>query len=252
MARLARIDTRHKQYWNPARRTALATIASDSGLSTAHLALGNVRFWHDWKWKEAEQEFQFALRRNPSHPDAHHDLAWLQISQGRRAEAMASLARSLALDPLSARTNMDAAWLLLQAGRFRESAEQAHRTLQVDPAMREAYMCLFRALLYARDFPAARAALEPMLTSQDRESLAGLEAETAVRRLIERGLPAISDPYQRALRLAWLGAKEEALSELEAAFRERSNMMPLVAVDPGFRELRAHPRFQKLRHDLGL
>ena len=221
-------------------------------MSAAHLALGNVGFWHDWKWQEAEQEFQFALRRSPSNPDAHHDLAWLEVSEGRRSEALASLARALALDPLSARTNMDAAWLLLQAGRFRESAAQARRTLQVDPEMREAYGCLFRALLYAGDFPAARAALEPILSAEQRVSLAGLGPEAAIRRIMERTLDSISDSYQRALRLAWLGSRDRALSELEAAFKERSNMMPMMAVDPGFAGLKGEARFQKLVRDLGL
>jgi DNA-binding winged helix-turn-helix (wHTH) protein/TolB-like protein/Tfp pilus assembly protein PilF len=252
MVRLARLDSRFRQYWNPARRAAREAVALDGGMSAAHLALGNVRFWHDWKWNEAEQEFQFALRRNPSNPDVHHDLAWLEVSQGRRAEALASLARALALDPLSARTNMDAAWLLLQAGRFRESAAQARRTLQVDPEMREAYGCLFRALLYAGDFPAARAALEPVLSAEQRTSLGGLAPEAAVHRMMQQTLGSISDPYQRALRLAWLGSRDQALTELETAFKERSNMMPLMAVDPGFAGLKGEARFQKLVRDLGL
>jgi len=250
--RLARIDSRFRGSWEPARKAAREALQVDSQMGSAHLALGNVAFWHDWEWKTAEREMQFALRRNPSNPDAHHDLAWLHVSAGRRSEALASLARALALDPLSPRTNMDAAWLLLQAGRFRESAAQARRTLQVDPEMREAYSCLSRALLYAGDFKGALAALEPVLSEQDRAALAGVPAEEGMRRLMQRTLASHSDPYQRALRLAWLGSREEALGQLEAAFRERSSMMPLTAVDPGFASLGQEARFQKIVRDLGL
>jgi len=60
------------------------------------------------------------------------------------------------------------------------------------------------------------------------------------------------DHYQRGWRLAWLGSREEALSEIEAAVLEHSPMMPLVAVDPGFAAIRDDARFRKVVHDLGL
>ena len=251
LVRLARIDSRFRGNWERARQAARQALQADPEMGGAHLALGNVAFWHDWDWQTAERELRTALRRNPSDPDAHHDLAWLYVSAGRRAEAMESLARALALDPLSARTNMDSAWLLLQAGRFRESAEQARRTLQVDPQMKEAYACLSRALLYAGDVAGALAAAQPELAEPDRARLAGLTPRDAIRKLMESRLSLISDPYQRALRLAWLGSRDAALEQLEAALRARSSMMPLVAVDPGFAALRNDPRFQKIVRDVG-
>jgi hypothetical protein len=42
------------------------------------------------------------------------------------------------------------------------------------------------------------------------------------------------DPYQRAWRLTWIGAREEALTAVEEAFQQRSLMMPLIAVEPAF------------------
>jgi TolB-like protein len=70
LIRLARLEPRHPEYWQRARGAA---DHLDTG--PAHLALGNIAFWRDWDWKTAEREFQAALQRNPSNPDAHHDLA---------------------------------------------------------------------------------------------------------------------------------------------------------------------------------
>jgi len=216
MVRLARIGTKPPEWWETAR---LAAQSGDG--AAAHLALGNVAFWRDWKWDTARREYEQALRINPSNPDAHHDIAWLDAALGMRAQALESLETAIAIDPLSARTRIDSAWLLMQIGRFDEAAKEARRTLELEPDMKEAQACLNRALLYS-----------------------GNGAKVTIR----DG----SDPYDRAWRLSWLGKRDEALSALEEAFRVRSLMMPLVAVDPGFASVRSDPRFRKIVADMGL
>ena len=88
----------------------------------------------------------------------------------------------------------------------------------------------------------------------DLQAVAGLPPSQAVRMLFKRSIRAkgVMDPYQRAWRLAWLGSREEALAEVEEAFRARSSMMPLVAVDPAFASIRKEARFQKVVRDMGL
>jgi TolB-like protein/DNA-binding winged helix-turn-helix (wHTH) protein/Flp pilus assembly protein TadD len=245
LIRLARVEPRHPEYWQRAR-----DAADRMDTAPAHLALGNIAFWRDWDWKTAEREFQAALRRNPSNPDAHHDLAWLLAALGRRSEAVSALDRALALDPLSGRTHMDAAWILLQAGRFDRAATEARRALELDPQIPEAYACIARALLYAGDDRAALEAIRPTLAAEESKAIAGLPPREALRRTF-LSRPA-ADPYQRALRLAFAGRNQEALTALEEAFRVRSLMMPLVAVDPGFLPIRGDARFQKIVKNLRL
>lgn len=52
--------------------------------------------------------------------------------------------------------------------------------------------------------------------------------------------------YVRAHYYLGLGNQEQALTELERAYDERSWLVALVKVDPLLDELRAHPRFQAL------
>jgi tetratricopeptide (TPR) repeat protein len=231
LTRLARSGQRFRGAWDRAR----AIIPPD-----ADLARGNIAFWHDWDWTAADRAFQSALRRRPSDPDAHHDYAWLLVALGRRAEGIAALQRSIALDPLSARVNIDAGWLYLQAGRFREAAAQARRALELDPKLNEARACLARALVYAGD---SRGALDVLREeAPDRvKAVEGLPPDEAIRTLWRSAAP--SDPYQRAWRLAWIGERDQALAALEEALSERASMMPLVAVDPAFAAIRNDPRF---------
>jgi DNA-binding winged helix-turn-helix (wHTH) protein/TolB-like protein len=252
--RLARIYPRRPELWERVRKAARDAIESGAEPPGAHVAFGNVAFWRDWDWKTAEREFRAALRGNPSDPDAHHDLAWLLMAVGRREEALASLHRAIALDPLSARIQMDAGWLLLQGGRYHEAAVHARRALDLEPEMTEARGCVYRALLYAGDDRGALEAIRESIPPDRMKAVAGLPPFQAVRVLFKDSIRAkgAMDPYQRAWRLAWVGSRDEALAEVEEAFRTRSSMMPLVAVDPAFASIRKEARFQKIVHDMGL
>jgi len=120
--------------------------------------------------------------------------------------------------------------------------------------MSEARACLSRALLYAGDDAAALQAIRPLISEERLRAVAGMLPEQAMRQLFRDSIRAkgTMDPYQRAWRLAWVGERAEALSEVEDAFRTRSLMMPLVAVDPGFANIRTDPRFLSIVRRLGL
>jgi tetratricopeptide (TPR) repeat protein len=215
--------------------------------------MGNVAFWHDWNWRAAQHEFREALRINPSDPDAHHDLAWLQAALGLRGDAITSLETAIAIDPLSARTRMDSAWLFLQLGQFGRAASEARRALELSPGLNEARFCLSRALLYAGDVRSAMEALNPLLPQSLISKTAALSPADAMRHLIEfQAARTKSDSYQRAWQLALLGSRPEALTALEQGFADRNPMMPMIAADPAFRTIREDPRFRTLVKRMGL
>src|SRR5258707_8941852 len=158
------------------------------------------------------------------------------MAVGRREEALASLRRAMALDPLSARIQMDSGWLFLQGGRYREAAEHARRALDLDSEMTEARGCVYRALLYAGDDRGALEAIRGSISPNDLQAVAGLPPSQAVRMLFKSSIRAkgVMDPYQRAWRLAGVGSREEPLAGEEGAFRPHSCVNPLVGVDPAF------------------
>jgi len=252
LVRLARTG-RAAANWEAARSAAQAALAADTNLALAHLALGNVAFWHDWNWAVAQREIREALRINPSNPDAHHDLAWLQTALGLRGGAVASLETAIAIDPLSARTRMDSAWLFLQLGQFQRAASEARRALELNPGLNEARFCISRALLYSGDVRSAVEALKPLMPQSLVAETAALSPEKAMHRLIEfQAAGERSDAYQRAWQLGLLGSRSEALTALEEGFAERNPMMPLIAADPAFQSIREEPRFRRLVSRMGL
>jgi hypothetical protein len=111
---------------------------------------------------------------------------------------------------------------------------------------------MFRALLYAGDEAAALTALQGSLDEAGRKEIAGLAAPEAIRRMVTQWAGSMRSPYQRALMWAWLRRKEEALAQIEEAKRTRNSMMPMVAVDPGFAELRGDARFRRIVGEMGL
>jgi serine/threonine-protein kinase len=253
LVRLARMGKSSAGSWEDARAAARTALKADGDLAAAHLGMGNIAFWHDWNWRAAQKEFRETLRINPSNPDAHHDLAWLQVALGMRGDAMSSLETAIAIDPLSARTRMDSAWLLLQMGQFDRAGSEARRALELDPKMNEARFCLSRALLYAGDVRSALEAVRPLMPQALAAEIAVLSSADAVHRLIKYQTgDATSDPYQRAWRFAWLGSRAEALAALEEGFARRSLMMPLISTDPAFRAIRDEARFRAIAGRMGL
>jgi DNA-binding winged helix-turn-helix (wHTH) protein/TolB-like protein/Tfp pilus assembly protein PilF len=253
LIRLARMGKPSTGSWESARAAAQAALRADGNLAAAHLALGNIAFWHDWNWPAAQHEFREALRINPSNPDAHHDRAWLDVALGLPSDATASLETAIAIDPLSARTRMDSAWLLLEMGQFDRAGSEARRALELDPAMNEARFCVSRALLYVGDVRSALEAVRPLMPQSLAAQIAALPSAAAVRRLIEFQVrDGTLDPYQRAWRFAWLGSRAEALTALEEGLASRSPMMPLIVADPAFRGIRYHARFRAIARSMRL
>jgi tetratricopeptide (TPR) repeat protein len=78
-----------------ARRAALRALDLDDQLVEAHVALGWVLFFHDWKWTEAEASLTRAIELDPNHADAHRAYAHLyRFSDGTTRRSSRSAARA--------------------------------------------------------------------------------------------------------------------------------------------------------------
>src|SRR5262249_25825134 len=93
------------QYYSPkeampkAKQAALSAIALDDNLPEAHFALGLVKFWSDWDWPGAEQEFKHALKLDPNHAETTIYFISLLIMLKRFDEASQEAERLEKLDP---------------------------------------------------------------------------------------------------------------------------------------------------------
>ena len=117
-----------------ARAAALKAIELDDALAEAHTALAFILMHYDWKFADAETEFQRALRLNPSYATAHQWHAINLLVTGRVEYAIEELKAARALDPASLIITADLAETYLFVGRPEDAEREARRVVSLDPA----------------------------------------------------------------------------------------------------------------------
>jgi len=85
--------------YRPAKEALRKALELDDSIGEAHDTLGVLSWRSELNWKAAEQEFNRAIALAPSYSCAHEDRAVYLSFVGRRAEALAEIAKSSELDP---------------------------------------------------------------------------------------------------------------------------------------------------------
>jgi len=246
-----------------AGRAARQAVALDDTLAEGHTALGAVQLWYEWNPAAAGASLRRALSLNPSLAAAHHDLAWVQMAESKRDEAVASIRRAQELDPVSPRANVDVGWVLLRARRYAEALAQCRRTLELAPGFSPAQACMAEAaartgreaeaVALTRDLMtaggASAAELSALLAPTPAEGLRRVRAARLQRLEARAGEGASA--YAVAVEQAALDRREDAFASLAKALRDRDPMMVVLASDPAFDALRADARFPSLLERIG-
>src|SRR6266446_2386560 len=85
--------------YKPAKEALRKALELDDSIGEAHDTLGQLSWRFEWNWDAAEREFNHAIALAPSYSCAHEDRAVYLSFIGRRAEALAEIAKSSELDP---------------------------------------------------------------------------------------------------------------------------------------------------------
>jgi len=245
-----------------ARVAALKALQLDDTLADAHATLALIAEYDEWDWLTAEKEFRRAIELNPSYATAHQWYAELLGYEGRFEEAVAESARARGLDPLSLIIVADAGVIDYFARRYDRAIEEFKSVLDLDPNVARAYG-IINACIQQRQFGEALT-YTARLRQQHGVSYAlpwswaneasifghsGDAARTA-HALAELDKLKASWPNEPTamLSVAYIGAgnKEAALLTLEDAYRQHSNTLAALKVDPIYDPLRGDARFQEL------
>lgn len=227
----------------------------DEGLEAAHIEMGNLLLFVDVDLDGAEREVERALSLNPGSALAHYLRACLLTVQGRPEEAKAASRRAIALNPLSDLFLADMAWDRLMARRPDEAIDLARRAFELSHNRRTALGVLIAAHLQRRDFASAVAEVQrwmdevgvPAEAHSWLDRLAPREAMAAYHRWYLTEVPVGGDAVLRAAMHTSLGEHPQALTWLEDAVRDPSEITRVyLAVDPRFDPLRGEPRFGEL------
>ena len=241
-----------------AAAAAKRAIEIDTSLSECHASLALVRFWCDWNWEEAEQEFLRAIELNPSYISAHQWYAAFLNTQGRFEEAQAVQKSARELDPFSLISNMNVADPFFFSRQYDRAAKQLVAVLEQEPRFFPALFQLGRVYVQMGLYAEAIAAFEHALQlSRQQEVLSALAhayalaGRTDEARIIlddmtnDRMGRYVASPMVARIHLG-LGEFETALDWLQKGLEERSYWMVFMKVDPVYDSIRTHPRFGEL------
>lgn len=248
-----------------AKEEAQKALELDDTISEGHTALAWVHWTYDWDWQAAEKEFRRAAELRPNDARAHHWYAIYLSAMGRREEANAEITRALEPDPLSLIVNTAAGTISYYARRYDQAAEHCQKAIEMDASFVRAHLWLALALEQKSAFEGALQELDkttsisadsPRLLSAVGHVYAAWgkkkQAQEVLNNLNELAKRRYVSPYYRSVICAGLDEKDQALAELDKAYRERSSALVFLKVEPIFDNLRSDPRFADFMRRVGL
>jgi len=140
-----------------ARPYALKALELDPSLAQAHAALAYIKFYFDWDWQGAREEFTRAIELNPNDPVSHQWYAVYLLASGQPDRAFREVQIAHRLDPLSLAINTDIGFHHYYNGRYAEAISQLRTVLAMKSDFMLAHLWLARALLEQGQFDSALA-----------------------------------------------------------------------------------------------
>ncbi len=248
-----------------ARENVLKALALDDGLADAHKTLASIKFYGDWDWVAAENEFKRALALDPSYSEGHRMYSVYLSAMGRSEDAFREIQTVQRLDPVSLFTSLTAGWISYYGRQYDRALQQCRGVLEVDPNWSGAHECLGDVYTAKGDFPQAIAEGKQAATDSGDDpvrlaslgrtyALAGRQADARkiLARLNKASKTKYIAPYFFAIIEGALGEKDQAFAWLEKGFNGRDPYLARLRVDVAMDPLRSDARFKILVRRLGL
>jgi tetratricopeptide (TPR) repeat protein len=247
-----------------AKEYAVKALELDDALAQAHTALAGIKFYGDWDWAGAENEYKRALALNPNDAEAHRTYSSYLLGLGRFDEALLEVERAQQLDPLSLYTSVNAGWTFYFVRQYDRAVEKCQQALELDANSDGAHACLGhsdrakgmreqaiseseRAVTLSGRAPARVVGLARAYAAFSKR----VEAQKLLEELRDRARHGYVSPYHFAMIYIALGEQQQALASLDQAYAERDRYLTWLRVDDAFDPLRKEPRFQDLLHRIG-
>lgn len=221
----------------PMRAATDKALKLDKTLADAYLSSAIVSFFHDWEWRNAEDEFKRAVELDPRNAEAVSFYSMFLAFEERLDEAIALTKHSLAIDPLAPVINMNAGWTYFTAGLLEEAREQVAKMIEIEPEFYGAYWLNGAICLVEGRYEEAVAELKKgvdlgghQTVLADLGSAYGLagkteEAEAVLNQLLEMRRTAYASAICIARVYARIGERDRAIEWLGTAVEERNGEM---------------------------
>jgi TolB-like protein/DNA-binding winged helix-turn-helix (wHTH) protein/Tfp pilus assembly protein PilF len=245
-------------------KDALAkALELDDSIGEAYDTLGALSANFDWDWDTADREFNRAIALAPSYSCAHEDRAIFLALIGRRAEALAEIAKIDQLD-YSFSSALAEQWTYYNLQDYPSLIGASQRGLLLDPKVRFQHYLLgvgYEGTGKLQD--AISEYQQAIALSGDSQSTVALahayaaigkkaEAEMILRDLERKLRGTSASPYTMATIYAGLGQNDKAFDFLERAYSAKSLDMSSIKSGLVLDSLHRDPRFQHLLGRIGL
>ncbi len=237
-----------------AKAAAVKALELDPANVEARTMLAINRWFYDYDYPAAEEEFRRALEANPNSIDAHNLRATALCSlPGRSAEGLVDVDRAIALDPLAPWPSWTRELCLTAARRYDAVIAQHQKTLELDPDFfyldswaGAAYRETGRLAESAAEYERARAISDGPLAGQAITYIRmgrTAEARAILQEFMQRSTTRYVSPDQIGLIHAHLGEIDQAMIWMEKAYDARSAFLVTGFGMASYDPLRRDPRF---------
>jgi tetratricopeptide (TPR) repeat protein len=250
-----------------AEAAAKRAIALDDSLSDAHSALGFVDFYWSWDVAGAQREFVRALTLDPNSVNAHYWYGTYLLHLGRYSESLEEIEKAQKLDPHSTSILADKGLVLFHSGQTQQAAELLKQLVAAEPDFLSPHNYLATLHLGQGEYPqylAERRKAATLLHDQARLDIVTAGEKGLVRGGAQGMWSAMLKEQQRlhadgkesaynlARTYALLGRRQEALDELQTAYREHEPELVSMRIDVAFASLHDEARFREILAEVGL
>jgi serine/threonine protein kinase/tetratricopeptide (TPR) repeat protein len=234
-------------------------IELDPTLAGAYANRAMGKLHSQFKWREAEADFRYAIKLDPGNADVHHGFAHFLLCSNRARESADECGIALEHDPYDPDLIACRGWHELWAGNYDGAIEWSRRALSFgENGM--AYLVMGWTYEQKGMFQESISGLQKAFPSTPRTAsmahalaLSGKKdaAEDILSQLQEDAKKKYVSAYDFAVIYTGLGDNNRALEWFDKAYQERSGFMIYAYLDPRLKSLRRESRFQDLLHRVG-
>ena len=243
-----------------ARIASMKAIALNKNLAIGYIELGDIKLYHDFDWKGADETYQKALSLEPENPDILYSIGGgLYFAIGRWKESIELMKKCIALDPLRPISHLNLGNILTHAGRTEDGIAYFKKTLDLNPQFQRAHMYLGRNYLLLGKKELALKEMQQENLEVFRTFGMALayhaldkkkEADDVLNDFTERFQNDWS--YLLAELHAYRGEKDKALMWLEKAYNKKDGWLVFLKGDPLLKNLKDDNRYKTFMKKMNL
>lgn len=250
---------------NQANRTYISSALDkasilDPNLDEVYISKAKFLDIYSWDWKGMKTMAEKGLALNPNSSYGHLLVSHYSLMSRQFSDAIKSARKAEILDPLNPNTCTYLAHVYMSAGQYTKAIRQFETIVHSSPRHIPAWQGLAFAHYLSGDVASAKNTWAQLHRMREHHAIADFfnknDFETAILHYLNhyRKNTTSNSPSPSFMAITHLlvNRKQDALTLLEIAHKQRSEDLPLLLSNPIFDELKNNPRFASIAEKIYL